>query len=372
MSLRPEGLRLVADDLTGALDSACAFARPDDPVAVAIPSAAEPIPERLFALSTESRALAVAEAVGRVEAATAGLAMGGGSSLWFKKVDSVLRGHPVAETVAMHRAGGFALTVFAPAFPAQGRVTRGGQHWASRAAGAPLAPVGPALPAAFAQAGLSSRTLAAANPPSGPWPAVLVIDAECQRALDARVAALRAADLPAPVLWAGAGGLAQALGGQGAVVSVPPLNLFVVGTNHPVSQGQADRLRQVTGITRRFAGAASGPTPFSTRPLLVQADPASSSSAAVEAALRRELAMHRALTPPRGVFVTGGDTLSVLLDGVGATRLWCEGRVADGVPLSRIAGGPWDGVPLVSKSGGFGTPDLLARWMDRGSSVEAR
>jgi uncharacterized protein YgbK (DUF1537 family) len=35
-----------------------------------------------------------------------------------------------------------------------------------------------------------------------------------------------------------------------------------------------------------------------------------------------------------------------------------------GVPVSRIGGGLWDGVRLISRSGAFGAPDFLARLLD--------
>jgi len=67
------------------------------------------------------------------------------------------------------------------------------------------------------------------------------------------------------------------------------------------------------------------------------------------------------IRPPRSLLVTGGETaLSVCLS-VGADHLQVEGELAPGIPVSRIVGGTWDGVQMVSKSGAFGDEMLLLR-----------
>jgi uncharacterized protein YgbK (DUF1537 family) len=50
---------------------------------------------------------------------------------------------------------------------------------------------------------------------------------------------------------------------------------------------------------------------------------------------------------------------------LGARGLQVEGEVLPGLPASRFMGGGWDGVRVVSKSGGFGDPDLLRRLLTR-------
>ena len=176
-----------------------------------MPAAPPPGAGPLLGLSTESRALEEAEAVARVRASVWALDTAPGA-LWFKKIDSVLRGHPVAETAAVHGAGRFDLTIVAPAFPAQGRTTRGGRQWVAGERHEPPAPAGPNLPQAFEAAGLPARLLRPGDQPGGPWPAVAVVDADDQATLDKQVAALTTAGLPDRVLWAGTAGLAQALG----------------------------------------------------------------------------------------------------------------------------------------------------------------
>ena len=79
------------------------------------------------------------------------------------------------------------------------------------------------------------------------------------------------------------------------------------------------------------------------------------------------------LDRPGTLAVAGGETLRALCVALGATSLDVHGQVAPGVPRSRMVGGGWDGVEIVSKSGAFGAPelwrDLLA---DNGIPVTAR
>ncbi len=77
--------------------------------------------------------------------------------------------------------------------------------------------------------------------------------------------------------------------------------------------------------------------------------------AALAAAARRWLAAHAA----RGIVVTGGDTLGALLRALQAYGVDLEQEAAPGIPLGRIAGGPWAGLRIISKAGGFGGPDAL-------------
>jgi uncharacterized protein YgbK (DUF1537 family) len=49
-----------------------------------------------------------------------------------------------------------------------------------------------------------------------------------------------------------------------------------------------------------------------------------------------------------------------LCTALAANRLDALGEWRPGIPVTRIAGGVWSGVTLVSKSGAFGTDDVLA------------
>ena len=65
---------------------------------------------------------------------------------------------------------------------------------------------------------------------------------------------------------------------------------------------------------------------------------------------------------PGCLVVTGGETLHGLLQALGASSLLVTGELMPGVPHSRarraVAGTM---LTVISKSGGFGAPDLLIR-----------
>ena len=59
--------------------------------------------------------------------------------------------------------------------------------------------------------------------------------------------------------------------------------------------------------------------------------------------------------------MTGGDTAHFVCRTLGIHALLLQREFAPGVPLAIAEGGPFDGVSVVLKSGGFGEPDLLCR-----------
>src|SRR3954468_17682919 len=142
-------LRLLADDLTGALDSAAPFVGSFGPIPTYWDETATTPGRR--APHGETRDLEPDRARERVTALAPLLA---GADISFLKIDSRLRGHPAAEIAMCARA--FRTVVIAPAFPAQGRVTRQGRQLVRDAAGT-WQPVPLDLPAPLAAAVLPVR-----------------------------------------------------------------------------------------------------------------------------------------------------------------------------------------------------------------------
>ena len=63
---------------------------------------------------------------------------------------------------------------------------------------------------------------------------------------------------------------------------------------------------------------------------------------------------------PGSALVIGGETLMCLATALGAESLRVDGELAPGLAAASFTGGQWDGLRVVSRSGGFGAPDLLA------------
>lgn len=138
MTLR---LAIVADDLTGALDTATPFALAGLKVvvAVSVDGVEDAIATKadVVAVNTASRALDATAAVESVTRAMAAI-MRARPAILFKKVDSRLKGNPGAEADAVADAGGRRLLVVAPAVPDQGRQTQNGRV-VGRGVDAPIA-----------------------------------------------------------------------------------------------------------------------------------------------------------------------------------------------------------------------------------------
>lgn len=312
-------LRLLADDLTGALDSAARFVPVTGPVAVTWQRVA---PEGSVAIDSGTRDLPAEAARQRIERFVPLL---DGGEPAFKKIDSLLRGHVALELAACMRR--FDHCVLAPAFPFQGRITRNGRQLVRSGDG--WRDTGVDLPAALREHGV----------------AAVVRDAETDADLDAIVAEGRR--LTGRVLWCGTGGLAGALAGRKVVprpVLRPPV-LALIGSDHPVSR----------------AHVASVPADLRTSVVVCDLPPGTDRHEARRRIGETHAATLRTVRRPGTLFVTGGETLRDVCDLLGATRLEVDGEIEPGVPTSRLRGGDWDGQRLVSKSGAFGDTGFLAR-----------
>ncbi len=326
-------LRLIADDLTGALDSAARFVPLTGPVATTWQPG---VPAGPAAFDAGTRDLA--EPAARAAIARFAPLLADGDPA-FKKIDSLLRGHVAMELAECQR--GFDHCILAAAFPFQGRITRNGRQLVRD--GAHWRDTGVDLRAAFG-------------------PTVQICDAETDADLDAIVAAGRR--LPGRVLWCGTGGLAGALAGRRKVPrpALPQPILALIGTDHPVSLAQLaaaphwhHRLPAAAhrAVARSLAGGAAT--------VSVALPAGTSRNQACRQIVRRFVALLAAIERPGTLMLAGGETLRGLCDALGVTRLDVDGEIEPGVPTSILRGGAWDGQRIVSKSGAFGDPGFFSR-----------
>lgn len=351
---------LIADDLTGALDTAAPFASVEAPLSV--PLSGRAAPRGSFALDLGSRAMDEDQAVAAAAASAASLR---GAGTAFRKIDSLLRGHPAAEIAATAREGGFASVVVAPAFPKQGRITLQGRQYA-RHGDDTWHLVACDLMAEIARHGLPIRAAGASTLQGG---GAFLCDAEYDSDLAAIVAARPR--LKAPVLWCGSSGLARALaGGDPRPLPAPHgAALGIVGTRHAETLAEIEAVRAadeeaviVIADDRGFAtsvAAAEARLATGRSTLLVLSLPPRSSTSALQALAQLAEASRR--VKPRLLFASGGDTLAALARATAAERLEVLGEVMPGLPVSRFAGGDWSGCTVLSKSGAFAAPGFLTQ-----------
>lgn len=360
-------VRIVADDLTGALDTAAPLVAMTGALPVFWDLARARNVGGSFALDTETRD-ADRPREDWLEAF-------GGADLAFKKIDSLLRGHTADEIAACLRSGRFASAVIAPAFPGQQRVTRDGRQYWRAAADEPWTPVDGDLLAELTGRGVPIRQASSAGAlAEGGF---LLCDAQTDDDLRAIVAA--GGRLAPPVLWCGTAGLAHAFAAPLPAPRPPPPErplLMLIGSPHSVSRAQvralaahrpalAVRLSQVMPAAIEAALDAVGRVMAEHEvAALVLALPEGTPPDAAANALGTIGRALPARPAPRSLVVTGGDTLVRLMEALSAESLLARGELLPGVPCSEIQGGVWPGTQVVSKSGAFGDPRLLIRLAD--------
>jgi uncharacterized protein YgbK (DUF1537 family) len=412
-------LAILADDLTGACDSAVPFARRG--LATRVLLAPRPVVvgpgERVdvVAVDADSRQVGRRLAVARTTLAARVLRTPETTRL-FKKVDSTLRGHVGPELLACMRAWESPLALLCPAFPATGRWVQGGEIFVDRRGSLGRVAVLAGLPAdrrtghlglATLRAGVDAIQEALASlAKSGAR--VVVADADTPGHLTALVEA--ANWYSEQVLLAGSGGLAAALaewlvarqaaeaggsatGSDGArsATSSPgveregPPWLVIAGSQTEVTQHQVVELERAgaevieldvdellgrpaaaTVAGRRAASLLRDDVTPVVR-LIVTPDPDGVRSRGTrldERAARALARVCRAVTGremPGGLFLTGGSTARACLLALGVSGLRLEREPLPGIAAGVALGGAWDNRPVITKSGGFGAPDAIRR-----------
>lgn len=351
--------RLLADDLTGALDTAAAFASRAGPLPVFPPGHLPRHPPPSAAIATGLREQPEGAAVHAMRS-LASLLAPRPATLSYLKLDSLLRGHPAIEIAACIRAVPARPCIIAPAFPLYRRVTRHGRQYACDGGQPRL--TGADLPACLAAAGVALSLVSPGDPVP---PGASLWDAETEADLCRIAEAGRACG--APVLWCGSAGLAQALAGPSAPLAsplaLPLLGLF--GSDHPATTAQ---LATCSGHVHRLSG--DGPEGIGAVRSRLGAGGIALTTFALPPGISRAIAARRiagtlarllpALPRPASLLVAGGETLAAVCAALGTHHLEVRGALVPGVPCSRLMGGLWDGLDLVSKSGAFGGPGLLA------------
>lgn len=332
---------LIADDLTGSLDSLAPFAALGAECLTAVSvegiGAALALSPEVLSVNLGTRELPPDEAGARAEAATRLLMRAAGpGTVWIKKIDSRLKGPIAAEITAMSGLLQPNRVLLCPAIPDLGRVVSDGHL---RGHG-----VAEDLPVA-ATVGLPCE----------------VPDATSAADLDRLAASVATGDLVAA-----ARGLASALAARlfpgrqpvPAVLPAGPIG-FAIGSRDPVTLAQLTGLCADGGPEVTLApdggvgpGAASGS-------FVIQAT-AGPGASGRQVAERLAEGVVRRVGQLASLLLTGGETAAAVLDAAGIRVLRTEGEVLPGLPLCRAVDRP--GWPvLITKSGGFGPPDTLQR-----------
>ncbi|MGN0031434.1 MAG: four-carbon acid sugar kinase family protein [Candidatus Gastranaerophilaceae bacterium] len=122
---------IIADDLTGATDTALQFRINGADTNILLNT--DVVPEmashpQTWAISTESRNISHQEAFDKVKKATEFFVDNIKPDFFYKKIDSTVRGNIAIEVLSMLEVLGWDAAVVMPAFPQEGRITVGGYH----------------------------------------------------------------------------------------------------------------------------------------------------------------------------------------------------------------------------------------------------
>lgn len=347
---------IIADDLTGALDTGTPFLFAGLSVAVAVePEATEEALRTgadIVVVNTASRSLdakcaaaKATEAAERLVAARPGVVM--------KKIDSRLKGNVAAETFAVAGVLGHSGIVVAPAIPDQQRYTRQG-HVIGRGVERPLA-IAPLF--------------------AGHRGTVTVADAESDGDMDMVVDGYDWRHF----LAVGARGLGVALAGRlgrdrPRHVPFEPATrtLFAFGSRDPITLGQMERL-EASGLLNSVVNAPAGAL-AEKRGLVLPALLRCTGEITGEGgpvAERFAIGVRSVIddTRPEMIMVGGGDTALAVFKAIGVSVLKPKGEVEPGIPWFQITDHKGRTMRCAVKSGGFGDAESLLKLIPRNQAA---
>lgn len=418
-------LAVIADDLTGATDTGVQFRKFGLRTFVLLdllqPS---PLPQDadIIVLDTDSRAVPVATSSKRVGEACRKLRELGIDSL-YKKIDSTLRGNLGVEIAAVHQELNPTITVIAPAYPQNRRVTIGGYQLLD------------GLPVSLTEIGHDPKT-----PVTEAWiPELVKVDNEhkvglvplkkvlagtaaiyhemlklltegidwivCDAVNEENLGHIAEAALRFErILWVGSAGLAEHLprvcgwkqdnkrtkmAGPGDPV------LVVAGSVSAVTQAQiqaylektsahsividseaavltpANEVRRIVNEANRLLQGKQRDIVISCsgdRQVIDQAIQAGKSKGLtareVGAGIAEVLGLTVAELAAGGVaalFLTGGETAISSCRALGASGIEILEEVLPGIPLGQLNGGPFHGLPVITKAGAFGNTHAIIK-----------
>ena len=384
-------LAILADDLTGAADAAGAFAHVGWPTRLVF-EAGQGGDALVLVRSTESRDLPAADAAEVNRRAASGLPPG---AIVYKKIDSMLRGHPREELRGVMTALGDTRCVVAAALPGEGRTTVGGRQ---RFAGSPPASID--LAAMFGRGqGLPVTRLDLGEVRRGPEHIArviaglevgpLVVDAETAADLVSIAGGVVASGIR---LVAGSAGLARqlalALPGERSASVVAGWKaigaiLVVAASRHAAMAAQVEALG-AAGVTvvRPTAAMLDGDETdldwlvdelarqlAVDRPVVLTTsghDPSRHGPAFVVRLLAGAVVRLAERELVGGLVLTGGDVAAGVVAALGAREIVLGGEVRPAIPWGVLHSALLPPVPVVTKAGSFGERDALVeclRWI---------
>ena len=391
--MKPQ-IAIIADDLTGAGDSAVQFVRCGWETQLYVGGSEEAfalgdMQAQVVSVNSNSRAMTAQAAAEAVEREMQTFRRHDVRHV-FKKVDSTLRGAFAAEIEAARRQWHEnAIAVVCPAYPDTGRTLENGvllvngKPVTETSAGTdPVTPVTessvPAILGCELVSPVSDDTPATLAQKIGRAGSIVVVDASTDADLKRLAQAI--VMLGERALPVGAGGLAMAM--AAAWASDPDSGEFVlavVTSQHSATRAQVVALQeqgakvltpepQVLADEARWQQwqehtLAQGIDINDASRVLVLLAPSRQTPGLSAATVARRLGQFALavvrMGKVRGLIATGGDGAEQVMCALQATGIRLIDEVSGGVPLGTLIGGEYTGMPIVTKAGGFGSENVL-------------
>lgn len=388
-------LLIVADDLTGTLDTGVQFVKQGVTVSVMMdPHSAQGTmmtDSEVLAVNSNSRHLSSEQAYDAVYRIVSEGKQAGIPHI-YKKTDSVLRGNIGAELSAALEASKAQFLSFAPAYPTMKRITKNGIHYID---GIPVSasslgkdPFNPVIESDVAKLIRLQTDIPVHRMNEMAEKGIIIFDAESDEELSAVAKQLKSAGLLE--VCAGCAGFAKFLPElldmkteEKPAIPDPTDSLLVIsGSLNPVTKLQLDQA-EASGFRRIRLNAeqksdaehAELPQIKGSWTILDSCDPDETISGNTKrnnevirstVAYNIGILVSAILENYRGtIMIIGGDTLQACLKHLGCTQMKMITELFPGVVLSEISVNGTAHL-LISKSGGFGSETLLKdlkQWM---------
>lgn len=413
-------LSIIADDLTGAADTGVQFAKRGFDT-VLLPFG---LKDSLFhdaevvALNTATRSMQAELAYDEVKNAASLMMRTLRPRIFYKKIDSTLRGNIGAEIEAVVDATGTKLAILAPAFPAYGRTTEAGVHFVrgqpvadTEAAADPVSPVDeshiPTLVGSQTRLKVGNIALTEVRYGSAILRKIImqhvkvgekiivfdaVSDEDLSNIADAGMSMLH------PPLMVGSAGLADQLSRSnlapvGADLCVRPaprtsgegVVIIISGSLSAVTSGQLDQVRKIgkgkivpvdvcdlierqeTRIISEVISPAKASRVIGVQSMRVTESEQMENMPLLIVEWLGKLAtqiVENCPEPIQGLILTGGDTALAVFKQLGISEVRLIDEILPGIPHGKIMNGEFTGLDIVTKAGAFGDENALVKCID--------
>lgn len=391
---------IIADDFTGSNDTGVQMSKRGIPVDVILFPEESMVLDRSVVLDTESRNIDGASSANKVGQLFDKLTAHNHFDLYYKKIDSTLRGNIKEEVAVIMEKIGAEKLLFAPAFPEIGRTTLDGVHYVNgerlretEFAQDPIKPlVSDELKDFLPSNQTQHHSLDEVESGSLDLSGAFAHTFDADKFSDLVEIAKAGLALEEKVLWIGSAGLAEAIfytmqpkpPALGVVASVSAVafeqldyaekelfNIFQI----PVEQLMQDAKHH--DIADEVAQSLLDGNDTILTPTRTRADleasiaygqklgftPAETSTRVKDSMglIVREVLEKVTVS---GIYMTGGDTAIAIINQLEASGASILKEVETGVVLSKLSGGQWDQLHVITKAGAFGNKQTLVNSME--------